>query len=144
MESTLSTINAMPSNLSQLEMFAEKTINEVKAGNVNALDLKIKLKWIEKAIELIDNGTKDEQLLEHAKHGKACSVGGFKIEQVESGTKYDYSSCNDLEWTTLKRVADKSAEAVKEREKFLKSLSRPTVITDDFTGGESIEILSAS
>ena len=130
----------MPSSKDSLELFAHKTIEAVNSGDVNALELKAQLKWIEKAIELIDKGTKDAQLREFAKYGKVASVNGFTIEVMEAGTKYDYSGCGDIEWETLTdTIATANAKRMN-REKFLKALSRPTAITDEFTEGETLLI----
>ena len=140
MDTTLSVINLMPSSKDSLELFAHKTIEAVNNGGVNALELKAQLKWIEKAIELIDKGTKDAQLRELSKYGKVASINGFTVEVMEAGTKYDYSGCGDIEWESLTHTIESTNEQRKEREKFLKALSRPTAITDEFTGGETITV----
>lgn len=141
MESTLSLINQFPSTKDQISMFVHKTVQEVKAGNVNALQLKAQLKCFEKVAEAIDKETKFEQLTERMKYKeKTIELYGAKIEVAEVGTKYDYSVCNDPCWNELNENIEKLAEAKKQRETFLKSISQPIGITDEFTQGETVVI----
>jgi hypothetical protein len=138
---TLSVLTAMPSTRDQLDVFVSKTVAEVNAGNINPLQLKAQLKFIEAAIDRIDKETKDAQLRELSKYPKGANVlHGFKIESVEAGVKIDYSVCNDLEWDNLTGHIENLTEQRKQREKFLKALSRPTAIVDDHTQGEQITI----
>lgn len=140
MNSAIATINQFPENKTQLNTFVAEIIGQVKEGHINALNLKVRLKMIESAYELIDKATKSEQLAELSRYGKSVELAGFKIEQMEAATRYDYSSCNDLEWSELDAKITALQEQKKEREAFLKGLSRPTAITDSFTAGETITI----
>lgn len=141
MESTLSVINLFPSTKESIEMFIYKTVAEVKAGNVNALQLKAQLKCFEKVSEGIDKETKSEQLTERMKYKeKVIEMYGAKIEIAEVGTKYDYSTCNDPGWDELDATIKELQEKKKERETFLKAISKPMAITDEHTLGETVII----
>lgn len=141
MESTISIINLMPSTKEQLNTFVAKTVAEVEAGNISALQLKSQLKFVEAAFEGIDKQTRDSQLRELSRYGKeGATLGGYKIEAMEAGIKYDYTVCNDLEWNSLEADIKALQEKKKDRETFLKALSRSTAITDEFTGGETITV----
>lgn len=138
---TLSVINLLPSTKEQIDMFISKTVDEIKCGNVNALQLKAQLKCFEKVAEGIDKATKNEQLTERMKYKeKVVEIYGAKIEIAEVGTKYDYSACNDLEWNNLDAKIKKLSEKKKDRETFLKALSKPMAMADEHTGGEMIMI----
>jgi len=125
---TLSVINLLPSTKEQVKSFASDIISQVKEGALNPLTLKAQLKFIEKTISEVDKGIKDEFMNEAAKYGKSFEYKGWKIEAIESGTTYDYSS--DMIWCDLK-------EKIKERETFLKSLKEPLVVVDTDTGETS-------
>lgn len=121
----ISAINLLPSTKEQVKMFSEIVINEVEAGNVNPLDLKAQLKFIEKSIEEINNGIKDLMLKEAAKHGKSFEYKGWKIEEAETGVRYDFSG--DLLHSEL-------SKKIKEHEAFLKGLKEPITVVDEETG----------
>ncbi len=138
---TLSVINLLPSTEYEIEVFVHKTVNEVKAGNVNALKLQSQLKKFEKASKEISDQIKSDAITERMKYKeKVVDLYGFKIELAENGTKYDYSACNDTEWNDLELMIKQLSERKKEREKFLKNVSKPMAITDEHTGGETIVI----
>lgn len=119
----LSVVNLLPSTKQQSETFASLIINEVKCGNVDPLALKAQMKFIEKTLEAIDKGIKDSWMAEAGKHGKSFEYRGWRIEQVEAGTSYDYS--ND-------QVYNETKEKLKDREKFLKGLTK--AMADPDTG----------
>lgn len=125
MEKALSYIYVLPSAKSEVSIFASQIIGEVESGNINPIELKIRLKWIERLIDAIDKPIKDAVLREASKFGKRFEHNGFRIEETETGTSYDYS--NDVIWNTLK-------EKIKEREAFLKTLKEPLSIVDEETG----------
>jgi hypothetical protein len=50
------------------------------------------------------------------------STSGAKLELAETGTKYDFSLCNDSELLTLLESAEKIKEKIDTRQKFLKNL----------------------
>jgi hypothetical protein len=50
------------------------------------------------------------------------SNSGAKIECIESGVKYDYSGCGDIQWETMDAEMKGLKDRITEREKFLKNL----------------------
>jgi len=141
METPMSVLTSMPSTKDSLELFVSKTVDMVKSGIVNPLDLKCQLKFIEKAIDKIDQETKEDQLKEIDKYCKGgCNVNGFKIEKAEVATKYDYEYCNDYEWNTLNEKISTLSILLKAREKFLKNITQPIGFVSEVTGGELITI----
>lgn len=135
METTLSVINLFPSTKEQIKAFVNATVNEVKCGNINALELKSKLKFIEKVADEIDKQTKEVQLKERQKYqDKIIELYGAKIEVAELGTKYDFEGCGDKEWEYLDKQFKELSEKKKAREFFLKTIKKPMSIVHNETG----------
>lgn len=121
----LSAINLLPSTNQQAQSFSNMIIEQVKSGTVNPLELKAQLKFIEKTLELIDKGVKESWMKEAAKYGKSFEFKGWKIEEMEAGTRYDFSS---------DPVHEALVKELKEREAFLKVLKEPITVVDESTG----------
>lgn len=50
------------------------------------------------------------------------SASGAKLECIESGVKYDYSGCGDIQWEMMDSEMKGLKDRIAEREKFLKNL----------------------
>lgn len=134
MESTISLIKQFSTSKEGVELFIHKTVQEVQAGNVNALELNSYLKAIELVTEGIKKEIKESSLREHSKYSeKAVSAYGFKIEQAEKQT-YDYAKCGDLEWNNLEDQLLKLSVLKKNREQVLRLITKPVTVADDETG----------
>lgn len=74
------------------------------------------------------------------KYGKVFTTPrGVKFELAETGTKYDYSNCNDQELVELEGQLEVLKEKVKTRQEFLKTV--PQEGLDIITGhGEPVKI----
>lgn len=118
----LSHITVLPCSKSEVATFAQQVIAEVEGGNIDPLALKVRLKWLEKLIEAIDKPIKDSVMKEAAKYGKRFEYQNFTIEEVETGTRYDYNL--DAEWVLLNHK-------IKSREEFLKALKAPIDVVDE-------------
>lgn len=73
---------------------------------------------------------------EHArvpKHDKLRMYDAEIIEK-ETGVSYDYSVCQDVTWNELHDLQAEVTERIKEREAYLKTITRPSVSGDSFTG----------
>jgi RecA-family ATPase len=134
MENALSYITVLPSAKAEVSNFASQIISSVEAGEINPLSLKIRLKWFEKLIEAIDKPIRDAVMNEAMKFEKSFEKDGFKIEQAEVGTKYDYSNCNDPTLNDLNERLDKLTQQKKDRETFLKSINGHVEVPDEMTG----------
>jgi hypothetical protein len=61
---------------------------------------------------------------ETIKYGKSfVSPSGAKIEIAETGSKYDFSNCNDLELIKLETILEDLTDRIKKRKDFLKTVS---------------------
>lgn len=70
---------------------------------------------------------------------------GSKYSLAETGTKYDYSKCGDVLYNYYAKEAARIDKLIKEREKFLKSLTAPIKVSypDPETGEmhEDVELI---
>jgi len=132
MEKSIETIKLFSTSKDGVENFIANTINEVKAGNVNPLELSVYLKAIELSLEGIRDGIQEEMLREHSKYNeKSIDFMGFKIEQAEVGVRYDFSKCDDDKLIDLEIDANNLDYKIKMRKEYLKSIQGHEVIIDD-------------
>lgn len=114
---------------------AQAIVAKAKDGETNPLEVKLKLKALESIIKdcaaYIDPLAREEA----EKYGsKSFKAMGAKVELAETGTKYDYSECNDLEYSKLLNESMVIEAQLKAREMFLKSLKSPTELVNKDTG----------
>lgn len=148
----ISVINQMPATKAEIKHFVQLVSDSVNEGNVCPLTLSIKLKALEEVAKQIRSQIGSNALNEAEKHGKSFDFQSAKVEIAQVGVKYDYTKCNDAEWTELELDIIALKEKQKQRETFLKSIKgQLTVINEDTgevvtifepqrTGSESIKI----
>lgn len=128
-------LTMMASTQTQIDIFSDGVIEAVQGGEINPLAVLIQLKAMEKAAERILKEIKPSLLKEAELYPeKEFHFNGNKITKAEHGTKYDYSSCGDPVYQQLFDNAFESNGKLKERETFLKALTKPTTIVDDESG----------
>jgi hypothetical protein len=130
-------LNAVTGKL-QVKALTEAFTTQIEEGYTNPLEFTIRAKMLIKALEETLNNTKDQAITEQEKHGKYAEMFGAIAERFESGVKYDYASCNDVEWVILKENVERATEMLKGREKWLRSLTKPENIVDG--NGEIVTI----
>lgn len=118
---------------------AQSIISAINEGELNPIDLKLRLKAIESVIETIkpvlDKAARDEA----EKYGaKSFERLGARIELIEAGTKYDYSNCNDDQYKDLIIELEKLKLKIKQREKFLQSIDGSMNIVTDHGEGVTV------
>ena len=76
---------------------AARAISSVVNGEVDPITAHINISRMEAAIKLFKENTyvRDITLRELAKYGKSHQFGDCRLEEAESGVKYDYSMCGD-------------------------------------------------
>lgn len=132
-----SVVNLCPTTKEQALAFSDKLVGEVESGNISALDLHIKLIAMEKSIADVKKRIAEYALSESEKYGsKSFEHLHAKVDVVEVGVKYDYSSCGDAEWHEIDDQINSLSEKKKDREKFLKTLTKPLQLVKD--DGEGI------
>lgn len=129
--------NLLTSNKANINELASTAINRVNDGWVDALDSLIYAKKGEFLFKEIIAGIKDKAQIPSEKN--YTKYNAQLIEKM-TGVKYDYSECGDSEYTALSEQIEALTEKRKERETFLKSLTKATTIIDD----ESGEVLTLS
>jgi phenylalanine-4-hydroxylase len=106
------------------QLMVEDILNLIDSGNADPLQVHYHVKALEDLIKQLTTSKqyKDAILNEAHKHGKSFSFQNSKMEVKETGSKYDYSVCNDAVWTELNKEIEKLTEARKYREEFLRSI----------------------
>ena len=110
-------------------------ISAIQQGEVNPLELKLKVKAMESVLEtikpILDKAARDEAETFGAKSFERL---GAKVELFEAATKYDYSMCNDDEYKYLLVEQEKLKLKIKKREEFLKSIDGKMTLVIEGTG----------
>lgn len=113
---------------------ANMIIAEVTDGIVDPAVLGVKIKWLQDVLEKAYKGITDSIRSQAELYGKegVKTIAGAKIELAEVGVKYTYSS--DVFWSRIKEKIEPLETELKEREDFLKHLSKPQEVIDDESG----------
>lgn len=118
--------------------YVANIVSRVKDGEINPLDVIANFRKIEKVIDGVmkTSGILDTMIAEYDKYGqKEVEYNGVVLYKVESGVKYDYSNCGDLEYNLLVQKQKEIENAIKERKKFLDGIPESgTTILDEETG----------
>jgi len=132
---TVSVIKLFTPTKEGIQSFVNRTIDLVKGGEINPLELKLYLKTMEKIIEGIDAGIKESARDEAEKYGeRKFAFHGAEIELANTYTKYDYSQCGDPELNEAEKEIKLLSEVKKQREKFLQTITNSLTITNQETG----------
>lgn len=126
METAISTLNYLPANKEQVQSFVNKIENELLSGNFNPIEVALQTKQLEDLIKNIKASKIIKELIDDETSKfteKTFDFKGFKITKSQR-TTYNYVSCNDEEWLNLNTEIETLKEKIKQREKFLQSLSK--------------------
>lgn len=108
----------------QRESFVRSIVSALDEGTADPLKVHLQVKNTEDLIKQITSDEKYREFLlnEASKYGKSFEQYNAKFHLKETGTRYDYSVCGDSEMMQLQEEADKLAEKIKARQKFLQNL----------------------
>ena len=126
-----------PENKFQQQMLANEIILPVIEGYVNPIDVYVKAKAIQDALKIVtdDDRVKDLVICEVEKYGNNTTYNSASLQVKEIVVKYDYSACNDIIYNDIVDNIERLKETLKQREKFLKSISSDgTLIVNEETG----------
>ena len=114
---------------------AEMAVSAVVNGDIDPIKAHISVSRMEAAIKLYKDNEDVRRITldELAKYGKTATFGDCKLEQAETGVRYDYSVCGDSKLTELYDRMEKLKADIKEREEMLKHL-QPGEAVDPNTG----------
>lgn len=122
-----------------IDVFSDQVIESVKQGEVDPLAVYTQIKAFVKASERILKEISDNVLTAADKYpGNEFEYMGNKMQKGSVYTTYDFTACHDAEWEQFKATETQAADRRKERETFLKALTKPLdYINDD---GEAVTI----
>ena len=134
---------------SGVEDVSQNIYDQVLSGKVSAIDAAEMLKFVSEVAENVKskadiNGNNKfvdlvrDEIKASAEDGiKTTSKYGTILELAETGVKYDFTSCGDPVWGYLEEEIKKLDKLKKNREKFLKTISKSFPIgnvLNDITG----------
>ena len=140
-DSPISVLEMFGTSKQQINSFAAKVINEVEAGNIDPLKVKVLCKTLSEIADKIDKGTKDNQKTAASFYGeKPFDFMGAELHLTSVYTAYDYSKCGYSDWNKYNNEITNLKEKLKETETFLRGLHTPIEILNNETG--EVEIVS--
>lgn len=119
---------------------ANNIYTNVMEGNMSAIDVAVMIKFVDETAkqlkELTDESGKNsftdlvrEEIANNSDDGKSYMTKyGVKFELYEAAAKHDYEACGDPVWNRLNNEMEILKAKLKERESFLKGLSKPVVM----------------
>lgn len=127
--SAVGVLSLLDTTKEQRESFVRSIVSALEEGTADTLKVHLQVKNTEDLIKQITSDEKYREFLlsEAQKHGKSFEAYNAKFQVKETGTRYDYSVCNDPELVELQAIADRANEAVKQRQKFLQSVPQSGV-----------------
>lgn len=114
---------------------AEMAVSAVVNGDIDPIKAHINVSRMEAAIKLYkDNDDVRRITLDVlAKYGKTATFGDCKLEEAETGVRYDYSGCGDSKLAAMYETLEALKADIKAREDMLKHL-QPQGAADPETG----------
>lgn len=128
----------IPVTKSEQTNLSEAFVSAVQNGDINPIDAVVQMKSIAETIGIFlkDNRIREAVLKECAKYGKGENPAfhGAVVQQKETGVSYDFMVCADPVWTDLMAREQEIADQRKEREKYLRTITKPKPEIDESTG----------
>lgn len=117
------------------EQFVSGIIETIENGQVAPLKIHLQVKAMEDIIEQLKANTvyRNALLNEAELHGKKFEYMNAEIAIREVGTKYDYTSSEDIVLTDLLRQKEELDKVIKNRQKMLQTLP-PSGLADPING----------
>jgi hypothetical protein len=130
---TTGILSLLETNKEQRKSFTEDLVTRLSNGEINPLHCHMQLKCME---EVVTNTIKDERyskmLLDEAeKHGKSFEMYNAEFQIKETGTKYDYSICEDVVYNELMKQKEDIEAKIKARQKFLQNIPESGIADPD-------------
>lgn len=114
---------------------AQLIISAIENGDVNALNLKIKIKAIENVIKTIKPILdKEARSIAELEGQKSFTRLGSTVKLQETGVEYDYTNCQDPKHAKLTESFESAKAAKENREAYLKALDKSETIVDEDSG----------
>lgn len=130
---SLELINQIPSTRETIDSLAEAIVNNVMDGNIDPLDVHLKITALERIIKAVkDNDNYRTAVMDQADlyPGNIFDHKGAELTKGNA-TRYDYSENNY--WNKLKETETLAADERKDHEKLLQSLKVATDINGELS-----------
>ena len=127
----------LTSDRSDLSLMASRIIESVDDGYADALDTLLMAKKGAYVFDGIIEALKGKVQIPE---GKNYSKHHCAIREQTTGVRYSFESCGDPVWDALNEQSNNLAIQLKEREKWLKSFTKPTEV-EEVVDEESGEVL---
>ena len=132
------TFNKVPTTKIAQQQLADLLVSQVTEGDISPVEAVVKAKALVSVLDTFikDKSVTEQVIIETGKYGKGeyPSWGSAKVEVRETGVKYDFSNCNDSIWDDLNSQIEKIKAQMKERENFLRVITKPKTELDPDTG----------
>lgn len=114
---------------------AEMAVSAVVNGDIDPIKAHINVSRMEAAIKLYKDNEDVRRITidELAKYGKTATFGDCKLEEAETGIRYDFTACGDSKLAELYDRMNQLKAEIKGREDMLKHL-QPQGAADPDTG----------
>lgn len=128
----------VPANKKEQENIASLLVRSVEDGDLDPIEAVVKAKSMQEVLKgfLDSPAVKENVIKECEKYGKG-ERPGYKTAEVqvkETGTKWDFTGCNDHVWNELSARMESLKEQLKEREAYLKTIKERKAEIDETTG----------
>lgn len=122
--SAIGVLSLLETTKEQRESFVRSIVSALDEGQVDPLKIHLQVKNTEDLVKQLTADEKYREFLlnEAQKYGKSFEQYNAKFQVKETGTRYDYSGCNDTELVELEEKAQHWQDKLKERQKFLQNL----------------------
>ena len=131
----LSVIKLLPESNEQVMKFSNNLNSFLDSGNVNPLDVLLCIKGFEKAVKNVKEYLNQLAVDELDKYSeKDVKYKSAELRVTQTGVRYDFSKCNDVEMVNLKIKETQTKTIIKNREDFLKSIKGSIDCVDEETG----------
>jgi len=139
MSNALQAFDQMPKTYESAQEMTRQIVDQVRAGDVDPLKLRIFLKYTEKVIGDVLEQTDAEIMREADKYGTRFELLGAEVQVKASGGKQDYSLTGDPVLPRLQAELEMIQARVKERQDYLKTIPEAGVnFIDEETGDVSL------
>lgn len=142
----ISILRLLETTKEQRSTFVTGVLDKLEQGSVDPLETLLQIKCMEELVkQLTGNDVFRNYVLEAAqKEGKSFAFHNAKFDIRETGVKYDFSRCGDVQWELMDSQINGLKEQVKARETFLKTVPVAGLLVTDEFSGETTKIFPPS
>jgi hypothetical protein len=130
--SPLDFLNQLVTSEEGIKMFVERLYQEVDAGRLEALKVKVFTKSLKEIQESTDERLREHYVSEAQKHGdKPFPYSGTVMRVGEVGGRFDYTKCGHPGWDLLEKQRVEVVRQQKEYEEIMKVNKAPFMVEYD-------------